>query len=150
MLFRNCIYAFVGLVFGIGPAFAQNNGWGDLDGLLWQSLAPGRTGEASYWLPDNADPAVATVALGITYSHGIEASGSIGIDLGLFRPEAGNWALFQPVGDVFGFEPRDAVFFADRIEISTSTLGPNDARCCPTAVTRWSIDRATGAVSKVQ
>lgn len=40
-------------------------------------------------------------------------------------------------------EPREARFLPDRIEVTTTTRVDNDPRCCPTAMTRRSVDRAT-------
>jgi hypothetical protein len=119
-----------------GSASAQ-----DVRTLLTQTLGAGA--EALYWLPDSGDPAQAREALGVAYIPIEGSAGSVDIAAGYYAKGPQGFGLVGPVADLFGFEPRDARFLSDRIEVTTSTLAPGDPRCCPTATTRWAIDRDT-------
>lgn len=130
------------------PVRAQQ-GWGDLDALLINSLAPGALLGNSFWLPDSADPALASFALGIAYPIIEGAAGNTGIETGLFARSGGGWILLQRVGGLFGHQPRDHVIHPDRIELTTTMLGEGEPRCCPTQPVRWSIDRATGQARRL-
>ena len=123
----------------LAPA-AQAQSWGNLDGLLTQSL--GRPISSAFWLPDNADPAQANEALGIVYSPVTGAASTMTIHIGLFVRTAQGFALSGVVTELFGQSPRDTLFLPDRIELTTTMPNPGDARCCPTGTARWSIPRA--------
>jgi hypothetical protein len=119
----------------------------DVQTLLTRTLGAGA--EARYWLPDSSDPAQAREALGVAYIPIEGSAGSVDIAVGYYAKAPHGFGLVGPVADLFGFEPRDARFLADRIEVTTSTLAPGDPRCCPTAATRWAIDRATLAAERL-
>ena len=70
------------------------------------------------------------------------------LNVGLFRRGASGWSYAGPV-EVFGWDPRDARFSPGRIELTTTTLGPGEPRCCPTAVTQWVIDTTTGTALRL-
>lgn len=116
--------------------------WGDLHGFLVQSLAPNRMSEVFFWLPDNPDPAQAREAIGVVYPHIEGSAGNVDIVVGHFGRTDAGFVLDGTIANVFGFEPRDVRFLPDRIEVTTTTLGPSDPRCCPTATSVWSISRA--------
>lgn len=124
----------VALALAGGSASAQ-----DVQSLLAQTLGAGA--EALYWLPDSADQAQAREALGVAHIPIEGSAGSVSIAAGHYAKGPQGFGLVGPVTKLFGFEPRDARFLADRIEVTTTTLAPGDPRCCPTATTRWSIDR---------
>ncbi len=92
---------------------------------------------------------MANVALAIHYSESRAGGNSFGISVGLFQRTGNTWGYAAPVDGIFGVEPRDVAFYPDRIEVTTSTLGPDDPRCCPSSATRWAVDRTTGAVTKL-
>ena len=115
-------------------------GWGNLDQLLRQSLTRSGTFEASFWLPDNGDPAQATRALGVVYEWIEGSAGSTTIATGLFVRAPDRWVYQGPVEGLFGQSPRDAVFAQGHVDLTTTMLGPNEPRCCPTQATRWRID----------
>lgn len=123
------------------PVQAQN--WGNLDGLLFAHLTQSGRAEASYWLPEHADPAHAARALGIVYEHIPGSAGNVDIAVGVFVNQGGAWAFGGPVSGVFGLEPRAANFAPGHVDLSTTTLKPGEPRCCPTGVTRWRIDLTT-------
>ncbi|QBF33627.1 hypothetical protein [Thalassococcus sp. S3] len=124
---------------------AQQQGWGDLDTLLLQTLSPTGDMVSSFWMPDHQDPAAARHALAIIYSHIPGSAGNVSIHSGLFERTSSGWSLRQQVTGLFGQSPSDPKHLPDRIEVTTATLGPNDPRCCPTQSTRWWIDPRTGA-----
>ena len=125
-----------------GSAAAQ-----DVQTLLARTLGSGA--DALYWLPDSADQAQAREALGIAYVPIEGSAGSVSIAAGYYAKGPGGFGFVGPVTELFGFEPRDARFLADRIEVTTTTLAPGDPRCCPTATTRWSIDRQSLASARL-
>ncbi len=119
-------------------AMAQD--WGNLDALLFQNLTESGTAEASYWLPNSLDPAVATAAIGVVYEYIPGSAGNTGIATGVFVRQANGWSFAGGVSGMFGQQPRDASFGQGYVDVTTSMLGPNEPRCCPTAPTRWRID----------
>lgn len=129
------------------PAWSQ--GWGDLDSLLLRSLSPTGAMEAAFWLPDNPDPTQATRALGVVYAYIPGSAGNTSIHVGRFMRSGSGFVLAGPVTGLFGHDPRDQAFFPGRVEITTTTLGPNEPRCCPTVPQRWSVDLATGQARPV-
>ena len=125
-----------------GSASAQ-----DVQTLLAQTLGAGAV--QLYWLPDSTDPAEAREALGVAYIPIEGSAGSVSIAAGHYAKGPQGFGRVGPVTELFGFEPRDARFLADRIEVTTTTLAPGDPRCCPTATTRWSIDRQSLAAERL-
>lgn len=70
------------------PGAAAQTAWGNLGGLLWSTLAPERPFEdGGHWLPDTADPATASEAVGIVYPTIQGAAGGRPGDAG--RPPGG-------------------------------------------------------------
>jgi hypothetical protein len=130
------------------PLSAQD-WWPDLDALLFSTLTNSGTAEASFWLPDQYDPATATRALGVVYEHIPGSAGNTGIATGLYVRTAQGWQFAGPVSGLFGRSPRDPAFGDNHVEITTITLGPNDARCCPTLPIRWRIDLATRTAQRL-
>ncbi|MEM6759327.1 MAG: hypothetical protein AAF601_07580 [Pseudomonadota bacterium] len=130
------------VVFAVKAAQAQN--WPNLDPLLYATLTQSGTAEATYWLPDHIDGAVATQAIGVAYEWIRGSAGNTTIALGHYRRTGTAWQFVRPIDGVFGHEPRDAVFGPGWVEITTLMLGPNDPRCCPTAAARWRIDLTQG------
>lgn len=138
----------VALVLAVA-AQAQDSGWGDLDSLILNSLPQDGEVQAAYWLPDHTDPSVARTALAIVYAHIPGSAGNFGIDVGVFLRDSDGWAFRYHVDGVFGTDPRDVLFLGDRIELTTTTLRPEDARCCPSGEMRFSILRTTGTVTQL-
>ena len=130
----------IGLSLWTSMAIAQN--WGNLDHLLFQSLTSSQTAEVSYWLPNAPDPATATMAIGVVYEYIPGSAGNTGIATGVFVRHANGWAFAGKVDGMFGHQPRDAVFSQGYVDITTTTLGANEPRCCPTVPARWRIDFA--------
>ena len=126
------------------PALDAQGRWPNLEQLLGSTLAPGAQFERSFWLPDSADPAQAQQAIGVVYPIIQGAAGNTGIAVGHFvRVQGGGWGLAGVVGNLFGFDPRDAVFSPGAVQLTTTMLGPNEPRCCPTLPVRWQIDLTT-------
>jgi len=125
-----------------GSAQAQN-GWPNLDALLFSTLTASGRAEGSYWLPDQADPASATRALGVVYEHIPGSAGSVSIASGVYVRTTQGWQFAGVVQGLFGQSPRDIAFAPTFVELTTTMLGPNEPRCCPTLPARWRIDLAT-------
>ncbi|MEM6372542.1 MAG: hypothetical protein AAF727_07160 [Pseudomonadota bacterium] len=125
------------------PVHAQQ-GWPNLDLLLGSALAPGEQFERSFWLPDSANPEQAQQAIGVIYPIIQGAAGNTGIVVGHFvRVQGGGWGLAGVVPNLFGFDPRDVAFSAGAVQLTTTMLGPNEPRCCPTMPVRWQINLNT-------
>jgi hypothetical protein len=97
----------------------------------------------SYLFPNDADPAKATEALGVLYTEIEGAAGNFNVDVGLFRRVPEGYQLVGKIPDLYGTDPRDAKFLPDRVMLTTTTLKPDDARCCPSGTTVWTVPRAT-------
>ena len=124
--------------------------WAFIDPLLAQVLDV-RPGDTGPWLfPNHADPNTATRALAVHYPPNRMGGNSVGIAVGLFARTAEGWVHLSDVRVLFGLNPRDPVFHADRVELTTTTPGPTDPRCCPTVPVRWSVDFATGTAAPVR
>lgn len=130
-------------------SYAQDAGWGNLDDLILNNLPQAGEVQSAFWLPDNADPTIAHTALAFVYAHIPGSAGSVSLQIGLFSRDSVGWAFRTRVEGVYGFSPRDVLFVGDQIEVTTTTLGPDEPRCCPTQTTRFRIDRTTGAVTEL-
>lgn len=97
----------------------------------------------SYLIANDADPARATEAIGIVYTAIVGAAGNFDIAVGLFRRVEQGFVLVGRIDGIYGVDPRDARFLPDRIMLATTTLRANDARCCPSGTTVWTVPRAT-------
>ena len=130
------------LILLAGPVRAQD-GWPNLDALLFSTLTASGQAEASFWLPDQVDPTTATRAVGVVYEHIPGSAGSVGIATGVYVRTGQGWQFAGPVQGMFGQSPRDPAFGPAHVDITTTLLGPNEPRCCPTVPGRWRIDLAT-------
>lgn len=135
--------------FVAGAQDVGQDAWRFIDPLAQQGLGiqPGE-GPAELF-PDNMNPAAADVALGFHYYGSRTGGNAIMLNVGMFHHIEGGWVFAGPVDGLFGSSPREARFFPGRVEITTTTLGPNEPRCCPTQVTRWSVDTATRQVTRL-
>ncbi|MBC56268.1 MAG: hypothetical protein CL814_04970 [Confluentimicrobium sp.] len=125
------------------PVLAQSDEWANLGALIGSTLGPYTGDGGAVWLPDSADSARATEAIALLYQSSPTGGNAIQLTTGYFRKGANGFAFVGPLQGLFGMEPQDPRFFPDRIEVTTLTLGPDDPRCCPTKLIRWSIDRTT-------
>ena len=133
------------------PAASPMSPWAFIDPLLAQVLDVRPGDPTSPWLfPNHADPTQATFALGVHYPPNRVGGNSFGISVGLFARTAEGWVYRAPVNRIFGQDPRDPVFLDGRMELTTTTLGPTDPRCCPSVPVRWSVDLATGAAAPLR
>ncbi|MEL7165196.1 MAG: hypothetical protein AAFY52_00440 [Pseudomonadota bacterium] len=128
-------------------ATAQN--WPNLDPLLLSTLTQSGRAEATYWLPDHIDATQATQAIGVAYEYISGSAGNTTIALGHYRRNGAVWQFVRRLDGVFGHQPRDALFGPGWAEVTTLMPGPNDPRCCPTALTRWRIDLTRGAAVRL-
>lgn len=131
-----------------GPATAQE--WGDLDTLLRRSLSPTGSMEGSIWLPDGATPQQSARALGVAYVHVVGSAGSVSLHSAVFTKSGNRWVMALPVRGLFGIEPRNPIWFGDRMEVTTTVLQPGEPRCCPTGTGVWSIDLRTGQAARLR
>ncbi len=139
---RRTLAAILLSLLSVPAALAQD--WGNLDALIISQLTDGATPEMAQFMPDTADPATATRALAIAYVHIPGSAGSVSIDVGLFQRAGQGWSMTRRVDGLFGMGPENPAFGPGWVEITTSTLGPDDPRCCPSVKTRWRIEMATG------
>ncbi len=116
--------------------------WPNLDAMILSNLTDSGTAEAAFWLPDGPDPAQVTQGLGVAYEYIQGSAGSVSIAVGYFVRGASGWQYVGPVQGLFGQSPRAPMFAPGVMELTTTTLGPNEPRCCPTQETRWRIDLA--------
>ncbi|MGC8202163.1 hypothetical protein ACP2AV_05605 [Aliiroseovarius sp. PTFE2010] len=132
-----------------GAQDAAQTAWRFIDPLARQGLDI-RPGEGPAELfPDNMNPAAADVALGFHYYGNRVGGNAVMLNVGLFHHIEGGWVFAGPVEGLYGTSPREARFFPGRVEITTTMLGPNEPRCCPTQVTRWSVDTITRQVTRL-
>jgi hypothetical protein len=129
------------------PATAQD--WGDLDTLIMGQLTGGATLESSTFMPDAADPAAASRAIAVAYTHIPGSAGSVDIHVGLFRKETNAWRLMRKIDGLYGMGVENPVFSGQTFEVTTNMLGPDDPRCCPTLKVRWRIDLDTADVTRL-
>jgi hypothetical protein len=127
------------------PAGPSN--WGDLDGLIRQTL--GVSG-ANYWLPDSADPMQATQAVAFSYYMLPGGGNAQSLRTGLYLRVAEHFQLAGVLDGLFGLDPRNVRFTGTAIELNTTMPAPGDPRCCPTAEALWSIDVATMRVTRLR
>ena len=123
------------------PAPAQD--WGTIGSVMMQNLTASGTAAASFWLPNAADPAIATIGLGVAYEHIPGSAGNTGIAVGFFIKQDDAWVFAGLAQNIFGQTPSDPIFTQTHAEVTTIMPGPNDPRCCPTVPTRWRIDYET-------
>lgn len=134
------------------PLAGAAQDWPNLDPVLFAQLAnKAEHVEASFFLPNHSDPTQATEALGFVYEWIEGSAGSVGISVGRYAiaHPGPQFNYLGPVSQIWGHGPRDAAFYPDRIEVTLTTAKENDPRCCPTGETRYTIDRLTGAASKL-
>lgn len=128
------------------PATAQD--WSDATAVIQRDLAGGGAALGTTVFPNSADPATADRALGIVYVHIEGSAGSARLEAGLFQRGPAGWQMQRRVSGLFGMSPRAPYFDASGFYLTTSTLGPNDPRCCPSLETAWFVDWATGQASE--
>lgn len=132
-----------------GPSLAQQ-GWENVGYLMQQSFQTGTEWESGYWLPDRTNPAEAREALGVAYPVIPGAAGNTTIVAGYFVRSGDGFSYAGPLEGLFGHNPRAARFLPDRIEVITTMPLPGEPRCCPTGTARWSIDRASRQVVRIE
>lgn len=144
---RPLLAAILLLGLAIGPARAQD--WSFLTPLTMQALDVRPGDSAPILFSDHPDPGTARYSVIFHYYESRSGGNAIGLNVGLFRRETDGWLFVGPL-KIFGIDPRDAQFIQGRVQIATTTQGPNEPRCCPTQVARWSIDVATLQVTRLQ
>ncbi|WP_299551907.1 hypothetical protein [uncultured Tateyamaria sp.] len=128
---------------------AQQGAWPDLDRLLFSTLTASGTAEASFWLPDQTNPATATRALGIVYEYVPGSAGNTSIAVGVYQRTTAGWTFAGPVEGLFGQSPRDASFGPAHVDLTTIMLGPDEPRCCPTMPVRWRVSLASRTAQRL-
>lgn len=131
------------------PALAQQ-GWDGVGELMQAAFQTRTDWEGGFWLPDRVNPAEAREAIGVAYPIIPGAAGNTSIVAGYFVRSDDSFVYAGPLDGLFGHDPRGARFLPDRIEVLTTMPNPGDPRCCPTGTARWTIDRATLDVVRVQ
>lgn len=135
--------AMLGFCIAVGTTSLQAQLLVPLDDVVIGSLSHSGTAEASFFLPNAAELRAATLALGFVYEYIPGSAGNTGIAVGAFVPGEDGWELAGLVQGVFGQSPRDAAYGTGFVDVTTTVLGPNEPRCCPTQAARWRIDFST-------
>lgn len=130
------------------PLSAQS--WPNLDQLLFSTLTASGTAEASFWIPDSPDPAQATRALGVVYEYIPGSAGNTGIATGHYIRTQAGWQFSGRIAGLFGQSPRDPAFGQGFVDVTTTMLGPNEPRCCPTLPVRWRINLSSMTAVRLQ
>lgn len=78
-------------------------------------------------------------ALTVSYYHQKGGGNSDSIEVSLYRGTGNGFRFIKTVPDVYGQSPRAAKFSRGQIIITLTTLGPNDARCCPSVPREYVI-----------
>ena len=136
-------------IFLCSAAFAHAQGWDNtrVAEMLVSELSPTGAMEAGQWFISTPELATGTWGLGVIYAHIPGSAGSVSIHAGVFQWSGTGWNRIHTVTGLFGMSPKDAAFYPDRVELTTITLGENDARCCPSLEKRWQISLDTGTAS---
>lgn len=135
------VLASCGLVTGIQ---AQEWSPGRVPEMLVSELSPTGAMASGQWFISDAAMRPETVGLGIIYVHVPGSAGTVSIHAGLFLWSGSGWYKTLPVSGLYGFSPQEARFHPVHMELVTLTPGPEDARCCPSVRTRWSINLRSG------
>ena len=129
------------------PAAAQD--WSFLSPLTASTLDVQPGDGAPILFADHPDPGVASLSLIFHYFGNRDGGNAVMLNVGLYRRYSDGWH-FEGLVPVYGQDPRDPLFTAGQVDITTTMPGPNDPRCCPTVPTRWAIDVKTLAVGRSQ
>jgi hypothetical protein len=129
------------LAFG-SPLAAQD--WSEATAVVLRDLAGGGTSLGTTFFPDSPDPTAATRGLGLVYVYIEGSAGNSSLEAGLFERGTTGWRLHRRVNGLVGASPRAPMVNSAGFFVTTSTLGANDARCCPSEETLWFVDWATG------
>ena len=132
-----------------GPLAAEPSTWRFIDPLIQQNLGIAQGEAPATFFTDHPDPASATIGLAFHYYESRSGGNSVGLSVGAFARGETGWVFRGPVQGLFGFDPRDAVFTQNRIEITTTVLKDGEPRCCPTGTARWAFDIASGQVTQI-
>lgn len=130
------------------PGIPQS--WPNLDQLLFSTLTASGTAEASFWIPDSPDPAQATRALGVVYEYIPGSAGNTSIATGHYIRTQTGWQFTGAIQGLFGQSPREPAYGQGFVDLTTTTLGPNEPRCCPTQRARWRINLSTMTAQRLQ
>ena len=128
--------AFLSLAFAM-PALAQD--WSFIAPLTAQVLDVQPGDQPPMLFSDHPDPAVARHSVIFHYFDSRSGGNSFGLNVGLFRRMNEGW-VFAQLLEIYGVTPRDGRFTEELFEVTTTTLGPNEPRCCPTQTTKWVVD----------
>lgn len=62
------------------------------------------------------------------------------LDVLMFKGEGRGFRFFRKAEGIYGEDPRDVVIRPGAIDVTMTTQGPNDARCCPTLAKGYTIE----------
>lgn len=112
--------------------------------MLVRTLSPTGAMEGGQWFVSSNQLVTGTKGLGIIYAHVPGSAGTVSIHAGLYNWTGNGWRAHKQIEGLYGSNPTNVQFGPTYAHLTTTTLGPEDPRCCPTAMTRWSIDLSTG------
>lgn len=107
--------------------------------LVAQTLDVRADDGAPMLFSDHPDPGVANYAVIFHYYSNRDGGNAFQLNIGAYRRDPEGWRYLGML-DLFGLEPRDGRFDGARFFVTTTTLGPNEPRCCPTQVSKWTAD----------
>ncbi len=76
----------------------------------------------------------------VAFIYAETGGNSLSLDVLLFTGEQDGFRFFRKAEGVFGQEPRNVAIRPGAIDVTTTTLGPKDARCCPTLEKNLTIE----------
>lgn len=101
---------------------------------ILQSMGGEPAGDCIFYGDYNGNGAQDALAFVYAYSGG----NSVAQEVWLLSSDNGFWARVTQV-EIYGQSPRDVRFGQGQVLVTTTTLGPNDPRCCPTDETTWTL-----------
>ena len=87
--------------------------------------------------------------MGVVYEHIPGSAGNVGIAVGIFVRSAAGWQMTGRVTGLFGSNPRDPVFGAGSVDVTTTTLGRTNRAVARRVPARWRIDLRTLTVQRL-
>lgn len=68
------------------------------------------------------------------------------LDVLMFKGDGRGFRFFRKAEGIYGEDPRDIAIRPGAIDVTMTTLGPNDARCCPTLEKGYTIEISSGSM----
>ncbi|GEP01428.1 hypothetical protein GCM10007887_22980 [Methylobacterium haplocladii] len=122
----------------MGSAFGQNNKRADLIALVKKKVGRVTDLQVNQFFGDFSGDG-RDDALVVAYYASRGGGNSFEIAVMLFEAVGSGFRYLRDVPNVYGESPRGATFQRGQIKVTLTTLGPNDARCCPSVPKEYTI-----------